>query len=243
MNIFKKILNLIFPPKCCSCEKIVEDEDTLCTECWEKINFIHKPFCSKCSSPMEFNISDSDICINCMNNEPLYIKLRSAVVYNKFSSRIIFKFKFFDKIYLKRFMAKCMAKASEDIIDDIDIFIPIPLHKKRLIMRKYNQSQILADELSKITKKDTIYDFLYKNSHTTPQAKLKKSERLKNLKNKFSINQKYIKNIEEYKNKRFAIVDDVVTTGSTINECVNVLNQAGIKNVYAITFAKTVRNV
>jgi ComF family protein len=237
MNIIK----LIFPPKCCLCEKIVEDENSLCLECWEKIKFIKPPFCCKCSSPLEFNISDEDICLSCIKNNPSYIKLRSAVVYDRNSARIIFKFKFFDKMHLKKFMAKCMAKSAEDILENVDILIPVPLHKKRLVMRKYNQSKLLSDELAKITKKKTIYDFLYKNAHTIPQAKLKQNERMTNLKNKFSINPKYLKDLDKYKHLNFAIVDDVVTTGSTVNECTKTLNEAGIKNVYVISFAKTVR--
>ena len=136
-------------------------------------------------------------------------------------------------------MAKLMVEASKDIIDNIDILIPIPLHKKRLIFRKYNQSLLLAEEIAKLTNKKVIYNFLYKNKHTVPQVKLKQKDRIENIKGKFSINKEYLDKIKEYKNLNFALVDDVVTTGSTIKECIKTLNKSGIKNIYVISFAKT----
>ena len=240
-NFIKNFINLIFPAKCILCGKIIEEYDSLCENCWNEIKFIEKPFCDKCSTPLENKILDTDLCIKCLNNENLFIKSRSGVVYNDKTSKIILDFKFYDKIFLKKFIAKTMLKASHDIINDIDILIPVPLHKRRLIFRKYNQSLFLALELGKISNKKVINDFLIKNKHTIPQSKLNKGDRLKNLKNKFSINEKYLKNINTYKNLNFAIIDDVMTTGSTINECVKTLNVVGIKNVYSITFAKTVK--
>lgn len=241
-KFFIKIINLVFPPKCISCGKIVEEYDALCHNCWKEIEFIQKPFCNKCSSPLQVKISENDLCANCLKNMPLYVKSRSAVAYNEETAKIIFKLKFYDKSHVKKFMAKTMLKTSQDIINDIDILIPVPLHKKRLIFRKYNQALLLANEIEKLSGKKVIYNFLMKKKHTTPQAKLKGVERAKNLKDKFCINPKYLKNIENYKNLNFAIIDDVMTTGSTINECVKVLNEKGIENVYAITFAKTTRD-
>ena len=239
-KIVNRILRIIFPPKCVLCDKIVEDEDSLCCDCWKKIRFINRPFCDRCSAPFEFKVADDDICLTCMKNEPLYVKSRSAVVYNSDVAKIIFKFKFYDKIHMKRFMGKCMCRAASDIIDNINILIPIPLHKKRLIHRKYNQSLLLADEIAKNSGKIVLHDFLYKTKHTVPQASLKQNERQNNLKNKFAINPKYLKDIKKYENLGFAIVDDVITTGSTINESIKVMREAGINNIYAISFAKTV---
>jgi len=238
-KIFENIIKLIFPCKCILCGKIVDEKDSLCKDCWEKIRFIEKPYCSKCCAPLEFKISDDDLCANCLKNEPLYIKSRSALIYNHYVAKILFKFKFYDQVQLKYFLAKNMVNHSKDIIDKIDIFIPVPLHKKRLKFRKYNQSLLLANEIAKITNKKVLHNFLFKNENTKPQVTLKQKDRTKNLKNKFSINSKYLNNIKDFQNLNFAIVDDVMTTGSTINECTKELNKNGIKNVYAITFAKT----
>jgi len=242
LRLLKKFTNLIFPPKCLLCEKIIEDEDTLCCDCWKKITFIKRPFCDKCSAPFDFNIDDDSVCVPCIKNKPLYIKARSAVVYNNYVAKIIFKFKFYDKIHIKRFMAKCMVSAADDIFKDIDILIPTPLHKKRLIYRKYNQSLLLANEIARLTNKRVLYNFLYKTTHTTPQAHLKQLDRKSNLRNKFAINQEYLDVIGNYRNLNFAIIDDVITTGSTVNECIRAMNDVGINNVYAISFAKTLLN-
>lgn len=239
MKFLKYIIKLIFPAKCILCEKIVNQDNTLCEKCWEKIIFIKEPFCDKCSSPFEFNCSDKIICANCIKNNPPYIKLRSAVVYNNFVSKVIFKFKFYDKLHLKNFMAKTMLNAASDIIDNIDILIPVPLHKKRLIFRKYNQSLLLAEEIGKMANKKVIHNFLQKTKSTIPQVKLKQKNRIKNLHGKFLINHIYLQDINKYKQLNIALIDDVITTGSTITECIKTLNKYGITNIYAITFAKT----
>ena len=239
-NFLNKIITFLYPNKCILCSKIIENENSFCQNCWEKIKFIQKPFCDKCSTPYENDIDNNSICINCLKNKPLYVKLRSSVVYNEYVKKIISSFKFNDKTYLKKFISICMIKSSQDILNDIDILIPVPLHKKRLLYRKYNQSLLLCNEIGKLTNKKVICDFLVKKENTIPQVKLNQEERKKNLKNKFTINKKYFSNLKKYKNKNFAIIDDVITTGSTINECIKTLNKYDINNVFAITFAKTV---
>jgi ComF family protein len=233
----EKFLKIIFPPKCVLCGKKVNEANTLCNKCWNEVKPIQKPFCSKCSSPLEIDVDENHICLACMKNKPNYIKLRSAFAYNDAVAKIVSKFKFSDAVYLRSFMAKNILRAGVDIIDDINIFIPVPLHLKRLRERKYNQSLLLCNELAKMTNKKVIADFLLKTKHTLPQVGLSETERETNLKNKFFVNQSYV--LADYKNFNFAIVDDVVTTGSTINECIKTLNDFGIKNVYALSFAKT----
>ena len=242
IKFLKNSINLLFPPKCVYCGKIVEDYDTLCEDCWKKIKFIEKPFCDKCSTPLQEKVSEHDLCAKCLKEHNYFIKARSAVIYNKESAKIILWYKIYDKIHLKKFISKLMFNAAKDIINDIDVFIPVPLHKKRLIFRRYNQALFLAEEIAKLSNKTIIKDFLQRNKYTPPQSKLKRNERIVNLKNKFKINEKYLKAIDNYKNLNFAIVDDVMTTGSTINECIKAMNKCGIKNVYAITFAKTIKD-
>ena len=239
-GVFKKILKIIFPPKCLICGKIIENDNSFCCECWKKIAPIEKPYCSKCSTPLDFKVSDSDLCGSCLKNNYSFIKSRSAFAYNNIISKVVFKYKFYDDISLAKFMSHKMVHASRDIIDNIDMLVVVPMHKKRLIFRKYNQALLLANEISKITLKPVINDFLIKTKHTTPQAKLKQKNRKTNVVNTFSINKKYLNDIDSYINIRFAIVDDVMTTGSTLNECTKALNKVGINNVYVITFAKTV---
>jgi ComF family protein len=237
--LIKALENFLFPPKCIICKNSVREYDTICQECWKSIKQIHYPYCAKCSNPFEFDMIDenNNICLSCINTPPLYVKNRSAFVYNKTISKLVLRFKFFDDTYLKKFMAKSMVNASADIINNIDILIPVPIHKKRLRERKYNQSLLLCKEIAKMTNKIILDDFLLKKEHTKPQSLLPSSERTKNLKNKFMINEKYNKKL--FIGKSFCIVDDVMTTGSTINECVRTINKFGIKNVYSMTFAKT----
>ena len=236
----KNVITLIYPNKCVLCNTIIKTNNSLCSNCWKKIHFIHKPFCYKCSRPFKNFINEKDICIKCLKNKPSYIQARSAIVYDTNVSKILFKFKFYGKTFLKKFIAKTMLNVSQDILNNIDIFIPVPLHKKRLIYRKYNQSLLICNELAKYTNKIVLYDFLQKIKHTQPQTTLKYKKKKKNLKNKFVLNTKYLSNIDFYKQYNFAIIDDVITTESTINECIKVMNKYGIYNIYVITFLKSI---
>jgi ComF family protein len=159
---------------------------------------------------------------------------RSAVIYDVFSKKLILDFKFFDHIENKKLLAQWMYLAGKDIFDaGVDVIIPIPLHKLRLLKRKYNQSAILASELSKMTNIKSDYKSFVKIRSTQPQSECSGKKRITNIKNAFTV-----KNPENIKGKRILLIDDVYTTGSTLRECAKVLKKAGAKSVDALTIAK-----
>ncbi len=232
------LLKIIYPCRCVSCRNIVENNKAFCISCWKKIQFIGKPYCKICGDPFQFSVFNDEelICGNCLRKKPYFDKAISCFVYNKTIARAIFEFKFFRKTFLKYFFVDFLQIASKDIVDKIDILAPIPLDKKRLRWRGYNQSLLLANELNKRINKIVIPDLLIKTKHTAPQATLNNKNRRKNLKSVFKINEKYIDFI---KGKNITLLDDVMTTGTTTNECSKVLKKYEVKSVFVLTIAKT----
>lgn len=231
----------IFPPQCLVCGSLVAEYDAVCGHCWADISFINRPFCEICSTPFEYEIDGGDLCGECSAAAPPYLRARSATIYNRQIAKIIFDLKYYDNIQVSKFLAKIMVRAASDIIDSIDIIVPVPLHKKRLRHRKFNQSAILARDFASITKKQSIVDFLFRTRNSRPQAKLKGRDRKNNLESAFEVSPKYLRNIDRYRDKSYAIIDDVMTTGTTIRRCVAAMREHGINKIYIITVAKTVK--
>ena len=241
MSFIKEIINFILPPRCYFCGKVLHEDKCLCDECISKIEFLNKAICYKCGDPL-FADDGADakklLCGSCLKskNKMIFRMMRSAYLYDDFSKKLILDFKFNDKTDLASFLAKMLYVAGKDIFaEGVDLIVPVPLHYTRLIRRRYNQSALLAKELGKLTGIEVNYKSLIKRRITKPQTECDGNERLKNVKDAF-----YIKNVEKIKSKRILLVDDVLTTGSTLNECGKALKKAKPKSIDALTVARSV---
>ncbi|MFA6397857.1 MAG: ComF family protein [Candidatus Paceibacterota bacterium] len=213
MNYFKVILDLIFPEHCLSCKN---NGTILCENCLLKISQSRE-------TPNNYIISVFDY------KDPIIKK-------------VIKMFKYKNKRGLANILAKPLNDKLLEEISDLGIFenfknpilIPIPLSRKRLKERGYNQSELLAKELVLLNKDFKMQtDILFKTRETKSQASIKnRNERLNNLKDCFSI-----KNKELIKNKNIILIDDIVTTGSTIKEARNILKSNGARKIIALTVA------
>ena len=238
LTLFQKIIDIILPPRCLLCGKILSDRNGLCETCFEKIRFIGTPCCRKCGQPLQSGKS-VDYCPLCVsdNKNPFRMQ-RSRVYYDENSRPLIVNFKFHDKTENAEFLARWLFTAGHDIWEKgADLLIPVPIHSTRLRERKFNQSALLCCELSKITKIPVEYTILQKYKKTKPQVECNGLTRIRNVKNAFSV-----KDAEKLKNKRIVLVDDVMTTGSTLKECAKVLLQAEVASVDALTIARVIKN-
>lgn len=226
----KKILDFILPPRCIGCQEIVTTQGTLCGACWAKIDFIEHPMCCKCGNPFTVDMGQSEQCGACLKTPPTYSKARSAVVYNDGSRTYAIRFKHGDATYLAPLMAQWMYKCAPDLIEGSDLIVPVPLHWTRLIMRRYNQAALLAKELSKISGNHADNQIL-KRTKATRSQKGKKDQRRKNVRKVFTTN-------ANLNGKKILLVDDVLTTGATVDECSKTLIYAGASEVRVLTFAK-----
>ena len=230
--LLEKAVNLIFPNVCVSCECIIDKNYDLCDECDKKINFLTKHYCNVCGTVISDNIYT---CGKCIASPPPFKVLISAFVYDQHSKNMIINFKFFDNLNYVKTYVKWMHQANWDIFQDAEIIIPIPLHKMRLLKRKYNQAALLARKLSKLSNLFYIPFAIKRPRHTTPQAGLSLKQREKNLKRAFKISNKEI-----IKNKIVILVDDVVTTGATVRSCSQEILNSGAREVRVLSLARTI---
>lgn len=238
-SLFQNLFDIVLPPRCIYCGKICETENSLCVDCFQKINFITDPYCKCCGMPFEntVNVNQKMLCPECLKTKPLIHFHRSAIHYDEFSKQAILSFKFMDKEENAKVFAKWLMLAGRDIFESgIDTIIPVPLSYQRLIHRRYNQSAILARELGRLTSLKVDTTNLVKIKNTKPQTSFLKTKRLTNLKNAFDV-----KNKDAVKEKRILLIDDVRTTGATLNECAKVLLKNGAKSVDSLTIARVIK--
>ena len=239
MSVWRDILDYILPPRCLQCGRPLHENTGLCKTCFADINFIVRPYCQRCGHPLETDCADNGqmLCGRCLRRARREFRLsRSAFAYDEGSKRLILNFKFNDRTENARFLAQTMYVAGADIFAaGVDVIVPVPLHFTRLFRRRYNQSALLASELGKLSGCKAETFALVKHRRTRPQVELSGLARVRNLRGAFSV-----AHAERIVGKRVLLVDDVLTTGSTLRECARVLRKAGAKSVDTLTAARVI---
>lgn len=224
----------MFPRTCVFCDEILtltEKTKGLCECCNNKIKFVREPKCKKCGKSLM--IEEKEYCNDCMKNEHLYDWGFSAFVYNDLVKKSIYRFKYHNR----REYAYCYGKIiADEFYEEIsmmnpDVIIPVPIHRKRYMRRGYNQAELLARELSISTGIPMDNKILIRVANTRAQKELSVKERHKNLEKAFKITEDVVKY------NKIVIVDDIYTTGSTINACSKVLLENGAKKIYFISLS------
>lgn len=225
---------MIFPARCPICDDVLYEKNKIdrplvCPECFKKITFIEQPFCFKCGKPLDD--SSREYCNDCVEKDHFFTRGFAAFAYSEAMKASMYGFKYNNRREYGKYYAKAIVARYGALIRqwDADVIIPVPLHKRKEKSRGYNQAEVLAMELSK--ELGIFFDnkILERVRYTVPQKELKDKERIKNIKNAFQIR----KNGLEY--SKIVLVDDIYTTGTTIDECAKVLIQAGASQVYFLT--------
>ncbi len=237
MRVLSRLIDLILPPRCAFCGKVMNEDKGICDDCIAQIDFLNHDICYRCGYPYG-NILDKKghkLCGKCAGKRGGLFRLsRSAYGYDDFSKKLILDLKFNDKTDLAPLLAKMMYVAGQDIFTaGVDVIVPVPLHYTRLLKRKYNQSALLAKELGKLTGIPVLYNSLVKKRITKPQVECSGMERIKNLKNAFALSHP-----EDLSGKRVLLIDDVLTTGSTLHECAQTLKKAKPLSIDTLTIAR-----
>jgi ComF family protein len=232
-----RLLNLLFPPRCPSCREDVAAPGALCGVCWKALSFIAAPMCAICGHPFEFSLGEQAECGECMRRKPAYAKARAVLRYDEHSSRPITGFKFSDRTVLAPMFGDWLARAGAEFLPRADALVPVPLHWRRLLWRRYNQSALLAHAVSRKTGLTVLPDILTRRKRVKPQAGLTRRQRLINMRGVFAVHPRRKASIA---GKRLVLIDDVITTGATLNHCAKALLKAGASEVYVLTLAKTV---
>ncbi len=234
--LLEEMLDLIYPQNitCILCNNPIDKNNTysMCRECFNQLNFIQDG-CLKCGKVVtNYSLEDYKIneCSYCKNKTFYFDKSISCIEYTDFSKDIIFKLKYKDKTYMSRYIAEIMKEKIELENIKCDYLLSVPLHKSRIKERGFNQSQKISKYLSELTKIPYI-EVVERVYNTKKLYKLKRDDRSKELKNAFIINNKDI-----LKNKDIIIIDDIFTTGLTLNEISKLLKINEVNKITTLTF-------
>jgi ComF family protein len=236
-NILQDILNFVFPITCIICGKYLpaDDKRRICDSCWSEVKFIDLR-CQKCGKPLPYGGAH---CYRCLKSNLKYSFefIRSVCLYKGVIKESIHLFKYSGKEYLGNLFSDLLTKhirSQPDFpIRQIDKIIPVPLHWRRKFQRGYNQAEILARRLAGVFNKELVLNVVYRKKSTKPQFNLSKEKRFENIRGAFKIKESTL-----IRNKTILIIDDVCTTGSTLEECSNILKKAGAAKIFGLTVAR-----
>ncbi|NDF12916.1 MAG: ComF family protein [Proteobacteria bacterium] len=228
---------MLLPARCIACGVQVDTPGSVCAHCWKELHFITSNACITCGHPFEAPVPEGTRCGHCISEPPEYTHARAVLRYDDHSRPLVTRFKYGDALHGTRSFARWMAAAGSDILRDADMLIPVPLHRLRLLHRRYNQSAILAHAIGKHTGVAVRPQGLVRHKRTPAQAGLSKSARNENVKHAFRVPASERARLS---GKHVVLIDDVMTTGATIRECTRVLLKNGVASVRILTLARTV---
>ena len=235
-SFVEKILKTIFPFQCPLCFSLVESRG-LCPKCWSKLDFIRSPVCGCCGKPFEYE-SGSELCSRCLHDTSIeFSSHQSLFRYTEHSKRLIFRLKHTGDQSVVPLFVHLMAPLALTFQCKINFVIPVPLHWTRLASRRFNQSALLAKGVAKALQKPYISNGLKRIKKTPSQGRFNRIERIENVKDAFDVSHRKKLRLE---GKTVLLIDDVYTTGATLNACACALKRKGVKCVYALTFAKVI---
>jgi competence protein ComFC len=234
-ELLEAAASLLYPPVCTNCGGKIRAGEYLCDQCAAKAVRIVAPFCQKCSEPFEGAITSAFTCANCAHRMIYFDAAVAAYRGRGIVRQIIHDFKYGHQIHLRHLVARWLCAALDDeriCGQQFAIIIPVPLHPARQRERGFNQASLLAELLSKqisIPYKPLLERIRY----TTTQTALDRAERMENLHNAFRLRKN-----RDVRGLRVLLIDDVLTTGSTLSECARILKRAGAISVHAATAAR-----
>ena len=236
----EKLFQFLLPKQCHCCEKFLgEGQQGICTDCLSEIHWIEPPFCSVCGAPFVSKEVRNHPCSNCLTKRKYFTMARALGAYDGSLQDAIHRWKYQGKIALTSFFGEWMTERLYDYWDPnlFDLLIPVPLYPRRLRERGFNQALLLVKELSHRTGIPCGKRVLQKVRPTVPQVNLNGVEREKEVRESFHIIKR-----KEVEGKSILLVDDVYTTGATVNECSKVLLAAGAERVDVLTLAHALKN-
>ncbi len=234
-NFVRSVASLLYPPSCTICSADVEVGEYLCADCESNVTRIVEPFCAKCSEPFSGAITTTFACANCAHRKLYFEAAVSAFRARGIVRHVILNFKYGRQVHLRHLVARWLVAAFDDerLRDRrFDAIVPVPLHPARQRERGFNQAALLAEWLGEHLSLP-LHPALERIHYTTTQTAFDRSERMRNLRGAFRLRKR-----ADVRKLRVLLIDDVLTTGSTLSECARVLREAGAQSVYAATAAR-----
>jgi ComF family protein len=236
-SAWKQTLALVFPPLCVVCRKVVDEPGSLCPDCWGKIHFLDGPVCAVCGLPFDVDVGGDIRCGICLAHPPAFDKARAVMRYDENSKLPILALKHADRIELAPGFARWMMRTGREMIAASAVIVPVPLHRGRLWRRRYNQSAELARRISRFCGVPFDPLALRRLRATKSQGEMPSAKaRRRNVHGAF-----FVPEPAAVAGKAVLLIDDVMTTGATLDACARALKRAGAKTVFVLALARVVR--
>jgi ComF family protein len=232
------LLDAVLPPRCLVCGAGVDRPQSLCGACWGGLAFLDGPACAQCGLPFEHEVGEGALCGVCLVAPPPFRRARAALRYDEASRGLILAFKHGDRIEGAKLFGRWVARAAEGLGPPPDLVVPVPLHPFRLFLRLYNQSALLAAEVARRLERPVVPDLLRRVRWTPSQAGRDAAERHANVRRAFAVAPRWRDAVAD---RRVLLIDDVFTTGATVEACVRALRESGAAAVDVATLARVVR--
>jgi ComF family protein len=238
------VLDALLPPRCLACGGAVETQGALCAACWQAISFLGEPCCARCGLPFPYDAGQGAECAQCAAHPPPFDRARAVLAYDDHSRRLILAFKHADRLHGIPSFGQWLARSGAELLVDADLIVPVPLHWTRLFRRRFNQSALLAQATAAAWTRQGggvqgpafAPDLLIRKRRTRSQGHLTRLKRAENVRGAFAV-----KSDTAIAGKRIVLVDDVLTTGATVEACTRVLKRAGAARVDVLTLARAIR--
>lgn len=229
------LVDLVFPPTCAACRVSTGSHRSLCPKCWSAVRFIERPYCEVLGSPFSHDLGSGILSAEAIADPPVFDRLRSTAIHDGVVRDLVHGLKYRDRTDLVPMMAGWMLRASDGRIAACDAIIPVPLHRTRLFLRKFNQAAELARHLARLSGKPFLPATLVRVKRTAQQVGLSARAREDNVRGAFAIASGRENDVF---GRRVVLVDDVYTTGATVTAATRVLKKAGAAEVTVLTFAR-----
>jgi len=240
-----RLVDWLYPPRCRACAERIHgpDREYFCAPCWLQIQLVSHPLCRVCGRPFPDASGDDHTCGVCLERAPRFAAARAWACYPREASaqhalrQVVQKYKYGRKVSLGRPLGRLMARGCEEFLREChaDLIVPVPLHAKRLRWRGFNQALLLAREVGLICRLPVDPFVLQRQKETVAQTKLSEGDRRRNVRGAFALRPD-----KSVKDLTVLVVDDVYTSGATVNECSRTLKRAGAKEAYVLTLARAV---
>jgi ComF family protein len=233
-------LDVALPPLCPSCREPLGLGIGLCAACWSKLSLIEKPYCARLGIPFTYDPGPGLLSMEAIADPPAYDRARAAVRYDEIARALVLAFKYGDRLDLAPMMGRWMARAGRELLSHADGLLPVPLHWRRLWARRFNQAAALAGAISGISGVPVLHGGIKRVRATPQQVGLSKPERADNVQGAFRVPPEQKAHVA---GKRLVLIDDVLTSGATVDTCARALLRAGCAHVDVLVFARVVAPV
>ncbi|NRA98777.1 MAG: ComF family protein [Rhodobacteraceae bacterium] len=239
MNFFSNALRAIFPDQCLQCGALVDGSQALCGSCWKETSFITGTVCDACGVPLIGEGDGKDHCDDCLKIERSWGRGRSAIRYEGAGRRIVLALKHGDRTDIAKPAAGWMWLATKPLLKPGMIVIPVPIHRARLVKRRYNQSALLAQHFAEFAELEYWPDALIRTRSTPLQDGLNQEERFANLDGAIMAAGHMRSRLD---GASVVLIDDVMTSGATLEACARACLAAGADQVFVSVLARVTKD-